>query len=196
MNAIAYKPLEQEIKRNGFLHRILKREGDIAIVHKVGLAGGVHHKTHDAGFEVIVIGRHDGYELGGNKIEPAETFPSPEQWGTRGWTYTTLLDAETRFASLINKQSPFVIEHSPEEIPSVNDDSSNEPTSKRGRPKADRPMLSIPEGKFSVKDLAAHNKVEYIVASVFLKENPSLFKFVGTERRATKGKPTNIYEKA
>jgi hypothetical protein len=40
------------------------------------------------GFEVIVIQRHDGYEIGGSKVEAAEHFPNNEAFGKLGWYYT------------------------------------------------------------------------------------------------------------
>lgn len=194
MSEITYKPLAKEFKRNGFVFRELRRDGNIAIFHKVGIGGGVMAKTHDAGFEVVVIGRHNGYTLGDVPIEPAETMPSSEQWGDKGFTYPKLLDAEIKFAQLLNKATPYVVESPDSEVVSDSSVTSDEP--RRGRPRVAHPMLSIPSGEFSVQELADHNKVAYVNAYLFVnKEHPELVKLVRMEQRAARGRKTSIYTK-
>ena len=51
-------------------------------------------------YEVIIVSRHSGYELGGQYIEPAETYPSSSQWGTKGWTFTCVKHAEAKLTTL------------------------------------------------------------------------------------------------
>jgi hypothetical protein len=57
-----YKLLEPEITKSGFRFRQLVREGDIAIFHKVHLPSISHPKAKDAGFEVVVIQKHNEHE--------------------------------------------------------------------------------------------------------------------------------------
>lgn len=74
------KPLATQFRKNGFDFTMLKREGNVALFQK--------SKPHftEPHFEIILVQSHNGYELAGRKIEAAETFPSSETWGTKGWT--------------------------------------------------------------------------------------------------------------
>lgn len=88
------KTLPKLIQNKGFTLKQLKRVGDKAIYEQT--KKGQISKS----YEVIRIGRHNGYELGGQKIAPAETYPGSSQWGNNGWTFTTLDAAEKKFKSL------------------------------------------------------------------------------------------------
>jgi len=133
-----YKPLATETVKNGFRFRQLVREGDVAIFHKVGLKP----HEHDAGFEVVMVGRHDGYVLAGTQIEPAETMPSSSQWGSRGWTYQTLLGAEQRFQRLLKGDVP---EDAGENIPDEDGTSGQDRDSYSDT--QDRDNYSVPKSK-------------------------------------------------
>ena len=54
-------------------------------------------------FEVIRIRIGKLHPLDQNRdgVDAAETYPPAAAWGTDGWTFTTLKDAETRFGSLV-----------------------------------------------------------------------------------------------
>ena len=58
-------------------------------------------------------------------------------------------------------------------------------------------VLILLDGEFSVKELAEKNGVDYPIASIFLKEQESagLVKRTRTERRAAKGKETQLFSK-
>lgn len=88
------RKLSKNFKQKGFNFTQSKREGDIAIYKKIPLTG------NHVSYEVILISRHNGYELAGHYIEPAETYPSSSQWGVKGWTFTNSKDAEAKFKSL------------------------------------------------------------------------------------------------
>lgn len=204
MNEIQYKPLETVFRKSGFKFKQLERKGDFALFHKVAEQGPIHPKSFDAGFEVVHITRHDGYEIGGIKIEPAECYPGNGQWGKQGWTYQFLYNAELKFEALIKGTHPVVMDD-----PTIEDDDEDEtiadivpdsveskPHSGRGRPRRERSMLKIPDGEFSMKELAAFNGCDYSVADTFRKENPTLIKYSRDERRNPKGKKTNLYVKA
>ena len=100
-----YKPIETEFVKSGYRFRQIRREGDVAIFHKVGQKGAKHNASFDGGFEVVNISRHDGYEIAGVKMEPAEQYPSPEMWGTKGFTFTTFFAAEIKYDTLLGKNS-------------------------------------------------------------------------------------------
>ncbi len=203
-----YKPLETEFTKKGFRLKQLWRDGDVAVFHKVRVESANTGKPFDAGFETVVIGRHNGYELGGVKIEPAETYPGDSQWGTKGWSYTNLWAAECKYNSLRGKPLPIETEIEAEiehleknfvecEGHTVENTITDIPTGHRGRPRVERPNLLIPGGEFSVKDLAEQNKTEYSIAFVFIKEKEQagLIKRTREERRAARGKMTQLFAK-
>ena len=188
---INYKPIETAFTKNGFQFSQIKRDGDIAVFHKAAIKGPLHPVAFDAGFETVVITRHDGYEIAGVKMEPAEQYPGNEMWGTRGWTFKTLLEASNKFDRLHGVPVAEVVSVSNVEVtPAVTG-------GHRGRTRGVRPTLTIPGSDFSVKDLAEANKVEYPVAFLFVKEaeEGGTIKFLRTERRAAKGKESKIYSK-
>jgi hypothetical protein len=167
---ITYKPIESSFTKNGFQFRQINRDGDVAVFHKAAIKGPLHPLAFDAGFETVVITRHDGYEIAGVKMEPAEQYPGNEMWGTRGWTFPNLLSALNKFEHLLGK--------SVAPVEAVDDEDNTAPvvntspvvaSGHRGRTKGERPSLTVPGGDFSVKDLALANKVEYPVAFFLVK---------------------------
>jgi len=79
-----------QYKRNGFTFNQVDRVGDIAYFVGVGKEGETTH-------EVIVVQSHDGREINGVSYPPAEYPPSNEQWGRKGWTFSTPLQARIAF---------------------------------------------------------------------------------------------------
>lgn len=53
-------------------------------------------------YEVVKIGRHNGYVMGGMSIEPAETYPGSSLWGITAWTCTSIDDAMRRYDALVS----------------------------------------------------------------------------------------------
>lgn len=88
------KVLPKVIQNKGFNLKQIKRIGDKAIYEQT------KKDQTSKSYEVIRISRHNGYELGGQKIAPAETYPGSSQWGTNGWTFSDLAAAERKFKSL------------------------------------------------------------------------------------------------
>jgi hypothetical protein len=88
------KTLPKQFEKKGFTYKQVKRIGDKAIFEqtKKGQEGIT--------YEVVKINRHNGYELGGQKIPPGEAYPSTSQWGVAGWTYQNIRDAEVKFKKL------------------------------------------------------------------------------------------------
>lgn len=90
------KKLEKEITKKGFKYTQVKREGNKAIYLQERLEKNSTLKK----YEVIQIKKHDGYEINGVKILPSEVYPSSTQWGTHGWTFEDLEDAEKKYKKL------------------------------------------------------------------------------------------------
>lgn len=88
------RKLPKSFKHKGFDHTQLKREGNKAIFKKT--------KTNSklVSYEVVLLSSHNGYELAGQYIEPAETYPSTSQWGIKGFTYNDLKLAEAKYTTL------------------------------------------------------------------------------------------------
>jgi len=93
------KILEDNFSSKGFNLSLVKREGDVAIYKKT--LENSETDAHD--FEVIAIKRHNGYEIAGIKMPPAEMYPSNTQWGDWAYTCTNREDADKRFIQLTDK---------------------------------------------------------------------------------------------
>ena len=91
-----YKILPLEFKKKGFNYKQIKREGNRAIYLQT------REGTEMNNYEVIRIGRHNGYSMGGSYIEPSETYPGSSLWGIMGWTCTSIDDANTRYSKLVD----------------------------------------------------------------------------------------------
>lgn len=202
------KPLGKEFQKSGFRYREIRREKaepigeDVAIFHKVRLPNQQFPKTVDFGFETVIVGGHDGYEIAGNKIEPAETLPSNEQWGQKGWTYGTLLGAELRFEALLRGETPDDTNLDPEMLTGGDsgDSEGNEEspaTSRRGRKRVDRSGIEVkyPDGEFTMQDLADFNDMKKPNMYILFKEGIAK---IEETRRVSKGRgrPTVMYKKA
>lgn len=88
------KILESSFTTKGWHFEQVQRNGDIAIYRRWKDNGLPAH------FETIKIESHNGYEIGGKWIEPAESYPSEKSWGTKGFTFHTLAEAQQRALSL------------------------------------------------------------------------------------------------
>jgi hypothetical protein len=92
-----YKPLQTSFRSKGFDYRQLRRIGDVALYEQT------KPTLSRKWYEVVMVQRHDTYELGGRTIEAAETMPSTSQWGRLGWTYRDPKEARSRFDELVKK---------------------------------------------------------------------------------------------
>ena len=86
------KKIESNFIRGGFNHKQIIRKGNVAIFERWPKRG-----TTDCHYEVVKISSHNGYNLGGSYIDPAETYPGASLWGIQGWTCSTLEHAEKHF---------------------------------------------------------------------------------------------------
>ena len=91
------KKIEKVFIKAGFRHDMVKRKKNVAIYKRTQLGSSSVH------YEVVKIGKHNGYKLGGSYIEPSETYPGNSLWGLQGWTHQTLDAAEINFKNLLEK---------------------------------------------------------------------------------------------
>jgi hypothetical protein len=97
---MTHKPIKTEFRwtGDGFgnasarLFKQVKRDGDMAIYKRT-----VERTGANDGYEVIKISRHNGYTLGGQHVEPAETYPGSSQFGKSAWICVDLKHAEVLY---------------------------------------------------------------------------------------------------
>jgi hypothetical protein len=138
-----------------------------------------------------------------NYPEDLEEYPGASLFGFIAWEFRSKASALERFNELVKGAVEV-----PDAVVGEGDDDEESTTSdnpqkaelvdsapkRRGRQKGERPVLNMPTGLFSTNDLCIHNKVEYPVAAVFVKEglNKVLW-FAKEERRSIKGPMTKLY---
>ena len=83
------RPLATQFRHDGFDYRQITREGDAAIFAQ-------SRNGRVRAFEVIRIRRHDGFEIAGRLVEPAEYYPRSGEWGAYGWTLPDLNSATAK----------------------------------------------------------------------------------------------------
>jgi hypothetical protein len=87
---MTHKPIPLTFRKDGFDFTQLQRLGDWCLYSKT--------KTgfKSTFFEVMRILTHDGREIAGQKIEPAEYLPGNESWGNYGFSFSQR-EVATRF---------------------------------------------------------------------------------------------------
>jgi hypothetical protein len=72
--------LAKEFRHDGFEYHQTAREKSAAIYEKIwnGCANAA------VCYEVVLIGRHKGFQIGDRFVEPAEVYPNSEAWGVDG----------------------------------------------------------------------------------------------------------------
>jgi hypothetical protein len=75
-------PLETEFIRKGWMHRQIRRTGDVATFAR-------HHvsRPEEGHYEVVVIRIRPTLTVFGKEVPAHEVYPPSEAWGTDGWTY-------------------------------------------------------------------------------------------------------------
>ena len=94
IDGIEYKVIPTEFKKKGFNYKQVRRDGMKAIFEQT------RNGTELKNYEVVKLGRHNGYVMGGVKIEPAETYPGSSLWGITGWTCQSIDKAIERYNQL------------------------------------------------------------------------------------------------
>jgi hypothetical protein len=87
------KPLPTRFRRDGFNYRQIAREPNAAIYEQTWTGCS----DPSVCYEVIRIRRHEGFQINGRFVEPAEIYPKAEAWGVDGFTLT---DKDAAFAKL------------------------------------------------------------------------------------------------
>ena len=81
--------------KDRFVHHLLDRQGMICLVERTNLVTGSVH------YEVVVLRRQPARTLPNGMRAPAsERYPSGNDWGRHGWTYTDRTEATRRYFSL------------------------------------------------------------------------------------------------
>jgi len=92
--AVTHKPIPAQFKKKGFTYSQLKREGNRAIFQQTRDGSSLNN------YEVVRIGRHNGYIMGGMTIAAAETYPGSSLWGIAAWTCCSIDEAMKRYETL------------------------------------------------------------------------------------------------
>lgn len=149
--------------------------------------------------------------------EDTEKYPTSEtNFGKSAWAVPNLATAETYFERLENGVDVYggsvalsieddeddeggtPVNASPEPSEPSPVASGDAPKRGRGRPrKTEKVTLNLPDVEFSVKELAELNKVQYVTAYQFVKEEMETghVKTTREERRAARGPMTQLFEK-
>jgi hypothetical protein len=189
---MTYKPLETNFTFKNFRHIQLKREGDVALFQKTSEPGNHSPEAFEAGYEVVVVGRREAGEIFGNIVEASETYPSNEQWGIKGWTYTNLKDAEKRFSKLTKTNTkPMANEAEPTPI-------ETEPVVTLNEVKKLKPVsINLPDKEFTMQELMVFNNSGRSKAYFALQDLIQNGTVVEIRRESKgKGRATVIYSKA
>ena len=175
---INYIILKEKFEKKHFTFEQVIRENDIAIYRKY------KPKTVNDGYEVIVIGRHNGYTLGGSEIPASETYPGDSQWGISGWTYSTLEKAKEKFDQVKETKALEANPETGERMPKA-----------RGRVKMDIQLI-LPVAEFTIKEVAvqANNNVAVVYTRIKEMIKAGKVKCVGERKGSGRGKATKIYQ--
>lgn len=94
-----HKTLSPSLKRQGYLYKQVARKGRWAIYEQFS-----KNPEKKVAYEVVKIGKHNGFSIAGMFFPPAETYPASSMWGARGWTYPNFEDAEKSFTAKLNDE--------------------------------------------------------------------------------------------
>jgi len=98
------RKIPAQFTKKGFEYRLVSRNGDIAIYEQ--------SSDTQKWYEVVVIKKikETEFNMDGRLVvsPPREKYPSDNEWGTLGWTFHTLPDAqvkaeEVKMSRLINR---------------------------------------------------------------------------------------------
>jgi len=87
-------------EKDRFRHALLERTGDVCLVERTNLVTGSVH------WEVVVLRHQPARTLPDGSWTPAsERYPSGNDWGRFGWTYTDVREARQQWGSLCARPS-------------------------------------------------------------------------------------------
>lgn len=94
------KTIESTFEKYKTIFNLIKRQGNFAIFSREGA-------EYPLCYEVVEIRSHNGLSFPNKETgitvttEPAEFYPSNEEWGTKGFSYTKLEEAESRLEKMM-----------------------------------------------------------------------------------------------
>lgn len=91
------KKLDKEFESAGYKYKQIHREDMYAIYERQ------HFSSEKKHYEAIRIQSHNGYEIAGNKIPPAECYPTSNSWGSNGFTCLNKESAYKRLDRMIKE---------------------------------------------------------------------------------------------
>lgn len=194
---ITYKPLDEPYFKDTFRHELIKRDGNVALYKKIACVTLTRHNEFDCGFEVVRITKHNGYELGGVKIEPAESYPAKNSWGFNGFTYNGegALDlAQKKFSELVD--GCVIGGNDTDDIEDVSEPSKKTEGVKER--KSSLPDVKFPTTRdFTMADLLVLNS-EYVKPTLYVKLQSMIkegkVEVTGSLKiEGKKGKPATIF---
>jgi hypothetical protein len=93
-----YARLGTRFRHSGFELTQLKRVGDVAVYEQT-------KGKQPPAFEVVVIRRREACVAFGTELPATEFYPTNTDWGSMGFTYCSLEEAERKFGELIDERS-------------------------------------------------------------------------------------------
>lgn len=77
-----------------------KKYGSIFTIERRTVDKAIYSRDGGESYEVIKIKNSPTRKIGSTLLEAGEYYPSAEQWGTYGFTYTNLKDALNKYDEL------------------------------------------------------------------------------------------------
>lgn len=113
-----------------------------------------------------------------------EMYATTSLWGKIGFSFKNKQAAINKFNELNSIQE-------------VKDDSENEPVAVNVASKINTTTFVFPDKPFSTTDFSTANNCEYITSSLYIRQavREGIVKSAGQERRASRGKLTNLFTK-
>lgn len=92
--------LPKEFTHDGFNHRQIDRQRDVAVYEKRHRSGGAKS------YEVVVVQKRPATRWPDGTTTPArEAMPSTEQWGQAGWSYVDRASAYRKMAATLHHKA-------------------------------------------------------------------------------------------
>ncbi len=89
--------------QRGYHFKLMKREGDVALFEKINPS----HKSGTKHYEVVIIKNVPERTFPNGKVTEAhEAMPSPEEWGSSGWSPYDYAAALTKFDEISRGNTP------------------------------------------------------------------------------------------
>jgi hypothetical protein len=93
-----YKIADTVFRYSGFTLTQLKRARNVAIYKQT-------KDKQSPAFEVVIIRKVEAWTAFGKEFPATEYYPANEDWGTYGFTYRAIEDAERKFVELSGKET-------------------------------------------------------------------------------------------